>query len=88
MTNEDVESLFEYDDPITSPEESTIDESPQEPLQEVEKDEISSSYFNFLKEYKVLDTPDDFEFDGSPEKLEEALNTTKESLSKKAYQAL
>lgn len=44
------------------------------------EDDTSKRYFEFLKEYGVLSTPEDFEFDGTPEKLQEALDLTRDSL--------
>lgn len=53
-----------------------------------EKDEIAESYFNFLKEYNVLDLPDDFEFTGKPEELEKALQVTRENIQNKIAETL
>lgn len=51
------------------------------------KDVITSN-FNFLKEVKVLDLPEDFEFDGKPEQLEKALEVTKSKMQKDVAAAL
>lgn len=73
----------------TPPIEDTPPETPSEDTDEVdEKDEISESYFNFLKEVNVLDIPDDFEFTGKPEELEKALEITKSSMQNKVAEAL
>lgn len=45
-------------------------------------------YFNHLNQMGILRAPDDFEFDGTYEKLEEALSKTKDSLFDEAKIAL
>lgn len=52
------------------------------------KSETIEAYFNFLKENEVLSLDDDFAFDGTPEKLQEALDTTKSKYVEQAYSAL
>lgn len=44
-------------------------------------DPTVKAYFDFLEEYGIIQTPEDFKFDGSPEKLKEALDLTKQSLT-------
>jgi hypothetical protein len=65
--------------PHTELEQLTTEEKPNS-IEEI--DETAVSYFNFLKEYKVLNTNDDFEFDGSSDAIEKALNQTRENTVK------
>lgn len=73
-------------DPVTTPEldenddDSYEDEPDDKPIDEI--DETAVSYFNFLKEYNVLNTDEDFEFDGSADAIERALNQTKNNTVK------
>ena len=53
-----------------------------------DKSETIEAYYNFLKENEVLSVDDEFKFDGSPEKLQEALDITKSSYIAKAYENL
>lgn len=84
------------DDPITdpvieTPVEDPIVEDPQ-PTTDVDddstEDPVAKEYYEFLKEYGVLSTPDDFEFDGTPEKLQQALDLTRESLKETTARSL
>jgi hypothetical protein len=47
-----------------------------------------NSYYEFLKKNNVLVLEDDFQFDGTPEAFESALEKTKENLAKQAISAL
>lgn len=62
--------------------ETTEEETPELPPAEV--DETSKAYFEYLKERSILRLPEDFVFDGSPAKVEEALDLTKNSLKEEA----
>jgi len=53
-----------------------------------DKSEVITSYFEFLKENNILSIEDDFKFDGTPEKLQEALDLTKNKYVTQAYDAL
>lgn len=83
FTSEELDSLF----PETTPEpDPVIDTDPDpepepepEPLtknEDTEPDEIAASYYELLKTQGLLDVPDDFEFDKTPAKLQEALQLT------------
>lgn len=80
--------------PITEPTDPPTEEPPiEEPPAEKESEDdpsiqISTNYFEFLKDFNVLDLPEDFKFDGTPEALEKALTITKESALKKAEESL
>lgn len=52
------------------------------------EDSELNGYYEFLKEYGVLATPEDFEFDGTPEKFKEALDATKQAAMMNAYEDL
>ena len=58
--------------------------------QTTDKDEesITHKYYKFMKESNLLLVPDDFEFDGSTEKLEEAHETTLASMQQMAFSAI
>lgn len=72
-----------------SPSEDTVDDSPTDPpVSTSEPDEIATKYYEFLREQAVLNLPEDFEFDGSPEKVEEALLLTKERTKEQIKQSM
>lgn len=54
----------------------------------IEPDESAVAYFEFLKEANVLDVPEDFEFDGSSDGIQEALSLTRANLENKTRQEL
>ena len=57
-------------------EEAPIEAIEETPVETIDNDEDNSSvveYFNALTEYGVLDLPEDFEFDGTPQGLQTAL---------------
>lgn len=71
-------------DPITPEDEpEELEEELEEPEEPKEADENIKAYYEALKEYKLLDVPDDFEFDGTEEGLEKALEATKNNISQK-----
>jgi hypothetical protein len=49
---------------------------------------VTKKYFDFMKESNLLMVPDDFEFDGSSEKLEEAHEKTLATMQELAYGAI
>lgn len=51
-------------------------------------EEQVKSYYDTFKALNVLDTPDDFEFDGTVEGLEKAIQITKDSMHKNVATAL
>lgn len=53
-----------------------------------EVDNTLSVMFNFLKEKRALYLPDDYEFDGSEEAFEKALNTSRELSEKTTFEGL
>lgn len=58
----------------------------EDPNDEKEPDLLK--YFDQLKDLEVLRLEDDFEFDGSKEKLEEAIQSTIDNYKKEAFEAL
>lgn len=73
-------------DPISAPKPEK-----SEPEEESENDESSSIYDQFysvLTSEGILSAPDDFEFDGTPESLQEVLDHTKQQLTTSVAQAL
>lgn len=46
-----------------------------------------TAYYEFLQEQEYLDLPEDFQFDGTPEKFQEALDLTKKATYDKTAQA-
>ena len=60
--------------PVNDPELPDNDDSP---------DEDAVSYFEYLKVNNVLDVPEDFEFDGTPESIQKAMEVTKSNLTAK-----
>lgn len=54
----------------------------------IEPDDSAVAYFEYLKSSGVLDVPDDFEFDGTANGIEEALASTRQNLETKAYQEI
>jgi len=71
-------------DDIDEPEELTQIEEPEEDEPKVDL----TSYYNFLVGSGALDVPEDFSFDGSEEKLEEALLVSEERKTKQLAQSL
>lgn len=56
---------------------------------EIEYDEVAAKdYFDFLKSNNLIIVGDDFEFDGTPEKLQEAHDKTIEVYKESAYTAI
>jgi hypothetical protein len=51
-------------------------------------DSITKKYYEFMKESNLLMVPDDFEFDGTNEKLTEAHETTLANMQQLAYSAI
>lgn len=92
----EVEAPIEEDqkDPETPEVEEEIIETEDSVIEVIENNDndedsdVSTQYFNFLKEYGVLNTPEDFEFDGTPETLQKALDLTKENLREETAKAL
>lgn len=65
------------------------EDTPEDTPADVDLDpEELKVYYSHLNQMGVLRTPEDFEFDGSYEKLEEALSNTKEALFTEAKNAL
>lgn len=87
------------DDPVIEepntddPESDNIDE-PEKQITQVEESEEDepkadlTSYYDFLVGSGALDVPEDFSFDGSEEKLEEALLVSEERKTKQLAQSL
>lgn len=65
---------------------------PEEVIHPTEEDDIDPEelkvYYNHLDQLGILRVPEDFEFDGTYNKLEEALNKTKDSLQVEAKNEL
>ena len=74
-----VEETEEEPEEIEEHEESNNDEEPEADL---------TSYYNFLVGSGALDVPEDFTFDGSEEKLEEALAVSEQRKTKQLAQSL
>lgn len=91
-TEENIDATVEEDgvDNDTTTEEPQEEDNSNEPQYEDDEEEDSSAegYFNFLKEQGVLNLPDDFEFDGSSEKLEEAFEVSKQLQKQQAAQEI
>lgn len=64
------------------------DEEDQE--EEVTEDtvQVNTAYFEFLKQNNLINVPDDFEFDGSPEKIAEAHEQTLNAYKASAFSAI
>lgn len=84
-TEEESEESEELDD-LEGFVETEEEEQEEEDSEEV--DTPYSDYFNFLKEQNFLKTSEDFEFDGSAEKFEEALMQTEQTMAKEAMESL
>lgn len=76
------------EEPVTVESTESFTEDPSDKDDDSTEDPVSKEYYEFLKEYGVLATPEDFEFDGTPEKLKEALDLTRESLKETTAQSL
>jgi len=72
------------DEPNPDDTEPPTGESQETPT---ENDQIKN-YYNFLKENNYLSVPEDFEFDGSPEKFQEALDQSRDNTYKEMMDAL
>lgn len=80
-----------FDDNYISPEpiEEPL-EPTEEPIEATDIDdtsEVRKAYFDFLVENEVLDLPTEFEYDGSSEKLQEALELAKTNQQKKIVES-
>lgn len=69
----------ESNDPPEESEDNNVESDPEE-------DETAIAYFEYLKENGVLDLPEDYEFDGTTEGIQEALTITEQQKQLKAYQ--
>lgn len=80
--------------PDDGPDDTQGGNPPSEEEEEEEEEETESknsdleAYYETLNEYGVLDPGEDFEFDGTPEAMEEAINRTYSNMSRKAAEAL
>lgn len=74
------------DEDIADVPEPQIEEEPIVVEDEEEDDRITST-FEFLKEAEFLDLPEDFTFDGTPEKFQEALELSKKVVYEKTADA-
>lgn len=85
----DVEST-KHDEPDSSqqsvdeePEtESTEDVDTQDDQQDDEEDNIYSKFYNVLRDQGIVQTDDEYQFDGTPEGLQKAFESTKDTLKK------
>ena len=99
--NNDTVSSDSKEDVVETPTEETSnvdnfnddqqdDESEEQPISkanEIDDEDVPiDGYYNFLKQYGVLDVPEDFKFDGTPESLEQALLETKKNTATKVLQ--
>lgn len=82
MTNDSLFDDFEieFDTPPTPPQAPTDPEDSDDPKDPPIASEELDEYFSLLKEQGVIRTPDDFKFDGTPEKFEEAISLTKQDI--------
>ena len=69
---------FEVDDYDEQDKEQGQEEQSSEEQKETGKTEESDPYFSYLKEAGVINVGDDFEYDGSDEKLQEAIELTRQ----------
>jgi len=54
----------------------------------IEVDEEASTYFEYAKINNLIEVPEDFEFDGTPEKLEEAVQLTDQIRNKRVVEQI
>lgn len=79
-----IENPFEDDDDsISDPEPASTPEvnEDQDPKDDSKPTSIYDQFYSVLTSEGILSTPEDFEFDGTPEKLQEVLDYTKQELS-------
>lgn len=72
------------DDSISDPEPAPtpeVDDPNPDPEDENKPTSIYDQFYSVLTSEGILSAPDDFEFDGTPEKLQEVLDYTKQELS-------
>lgn len=86
-TEEPAEPVIEKDPIEEEPNEDSDDIIEEEPGEPEDLSDLTA-YYETAKKLNIINTPDDFEFDGSEEKLQEALNITKSNLQQEAYQHL
>lgn len=72
----DDEPTDQQDEPVETQDAPDLDET----------SEVRKAYYDFLVENEILDLPKNFEYDGSSEKLEEALELAKSSTQKKVIE--
>jgi len=83
------ETSFDNDDDQQDDEPAEQPKGKSNEVIEEEDDDIPiDGYYNFLKEYGVLDVPEDFKFEGTPESMEEAMEVTKRNMTAKVSQAI
>ena len=82
-------------DPVDSPEEPTVEiEEPQQepssqaPTEDVEIDDKLQAYVSFLKENELIDIPEEYEFKGTPDELQQVFEYTKQNRVKQAYESV
>lgn len=83
-----IEHMFVDDDPIVPIVEDVQEEIIEEEFNTPDIDEDASNYFEYLKVNNVLDIPEDFVFDGTPDKIQEALDITKSNLVGKVAESM
>lgn len=84
---ETTEEVEETEEEVTEEEEEIIPVTETENTEE-EDNNPSKQHYEFLKEQGLLAVPEDFEFDGTSEALQNAYEHTKNSLKKEAISAI
>lgn len=78
-------------EPIEEPADAQIDTPPEEPTED-SSSEVRQAYYEYLQQNQLLDLPEDFDYDGSAEKFEEAISLTKQrqqaSLAQQFFESL
>lgn len=82
-------------DPVEPEQESveTIEEPEPEPPQEAnvpeqEVDDKLQAYVSFLKDNELIDIPEEYEFKGTPDELQQVFEYTKQNRVKQAYESI
>jgi len=84
----EVEATSLEDDPPKDTEPSSEVTTTSTDEEDSDTQYLAETSFNLLKEYGVVDLPEDFEFDGTPEAFEKALEITKENIKEQTARSL
>lgn len=85
---EPVDSVDPVEETTDQVEETTQEVSDTETQDPIEVDDKLQAYVSFLKENELIDIPEEYEFKGSPDELQQVFEYTKQNRVKQAYESV